>query len=131
MKCFVCLELKPRFFKPPNTLLMRSKQQWENVAKLRKSNETHTNSEQVLFNSCRQVKQISVGICCQRSLHSKRHICFIPTILFSIFRPPLAVHCDRGSVFKSSEFKSSWTVGWHAKRDPFRTIKLLTANVRG
>ena len=53
----------------------------EIVARFRRSEETHTRTEQVFFNNCRRIQQISVRICRRRSQQNKRKFWVITAIL--------------------------------------------------
>ena len=104
-KCSVCLELKPTFFKPPYTSPIRSKQPWEGLSLHFVGPKKHTPTGNKNFLTVvDEFSRFPFAFAVKEA--NTTSVTYPLSQLFSIFRPPLAIHCDRGSVFESSEFKS-------------------------
>ena len=104
-KCFVCLELKPKFFKLPYTPLIRSKQLWERLSLdiVGPKKPTPTGNKYFLT-VVDEFSRFPLALSVKEA--NKTRIISTLSKLFSIFGPPLAIHIDRGSVFESSEIES-------------------------
>ena len=103
-KCPVCLELKPKFFKPPYEPLVSSKTPWERLSldfvgpKKRSSA-----GNQYFLTVVDEFSRFPFAFAVKEA--NVKSVISALSQLFSIFGPPSSVHSDRGSVFESAEFK--------------------------
>ena len=126
----VCLELKPRFFKPPYIPLVRPKQPWKRLSLdlvgPKKRTPTGNNYfSTVVEERSRFAFAFAVNEAKTTSFISVYHNFSRSSVLHWRF---IAIEEVYSKVRSSNP---SWIVGTYAKRESLRTIPLVTSKVRG
>ena len=98
-QCRVCAEIKPRFFRPPDGILIKATQPFERLSVYFKGPLPSASRNKYLFTVIDEYSRFPFGFpCSDMSLQTVIN-CLIS--LFSAFGMPHYIHSDRGSAFIS------------------------------
>lgn len=102
-QCRICAELKPRFFKPSNSGLIKATQPFERISMDFKGPLPSTTRNKYILTVIDEYSRFPFAFACTDMTSSTIVSCLVE--LFSIFGLPSFVHSDRGSSFMSDELK--------------------------
>ena len=102
--CSICCKLKPQFYKPINSHLIKATQPFERLNIDFKGPIPSSTRSQYLFTIVDEFSRFPFAFACPDTSAETAKQCLIQ--LFSIFGKPGYIHSDRGSAFMSKEFKS-------------------------
>jgi hypothetical protein len=102
--CAVCAECKPRFYRPPESYLIKATQPFERISLDFKGPLPSTTNNRFILTVVDEFSRFPFAFPCKDTSASTviRNL----SELFSIFGLPAYVHSDRGSAFMSSELKT-------------------------
>ena len=103
-ECSVCAEVKPRFYKPNKTSLVRSTQPLEKISIDFKGPLPTSSKNKYLLTMIDEYSRFPWAFPCADMTASTVIKCLVE--LFSIFGLPQFIHSDRGSQFMSEELKT-------------------------
>ena len=103
-ECSVCAEVKPRFYKPNKTSLVRSTQPLEKISIDFKGPLPTNSKNKYLLTMIDEYSRFPWAFPCADMTASTVIKCLVE--LFSIFGLPQFIHSDRGSQFMSEELKT-------------------------
>ena len=102
--CRVCQELKPSFYRPPNSSLIKATQPFERISVDFKGPLPSTSHNKYLLTMIDEYSRFPFAFPCSDMTASTIIKCFCQ--LFSLFGMPSYIHSDRGSSFMSYELKN-------------------------
>ena len=102
--CKACCEIKPKFYKPPNTNLIKAMQPFDRLSIDFKGPLPSKTKNKYLLNIVDEYSRFVFSFACTDTASSTVIKCL--TMLFSIFGMPNFIHSDKGSSLLSSELRT-------------------------